>query len=125
MTFVCFLPGVIPAKKNGKMLTGRRIITAPKTQAAIAGITSRLLAARVEQLKRLTLARFTIELEIRVSNLGSTDPDNCATTLLDSLREAGVIVNDNPNHSRHGRWDVVEVERGQEGVNVTVIGEPQ
>jgi hypothetical protein len=122
-TFTAWVAGVIPAKKNRKRMMGRMLITAPAVQEELAGISRLLHAERVRVLGRNKLARFSIAVRLDVSNLGSTDPDNAVQSLIDCLREAGVIVNDNPKHSRRGCWTVVDVAPGLEGAMITVTGE--
>lgn len=120
MNFTCWIPGTIPAKKNNWKPARGRIITDPAAKAQIDGITMLLFAEYRNARRCEPIAAFSISMGLYVSNLGSTDPDNAITTILDCLRAAGVIVNDNPKHSRQGSWSVIECEPGLEGAHVVV-----
>lgn len=119
--FQIFIPHLIPSKKNSKMMTRGMLITKPETQRILANVVMFMqLESRKQNISNLTNCEVLIKLYM--NNLRS-DADNALSSILDCLKNAGVLVNDSAKHVRVVRAEVVDCEAGAEGAAIAVIGE--
>lgn len=113
-----WLPGDVPVKKNSKMITRGRIITNPAAQQGLATLT---MIARGIWKGRDPLTKVWLRTVFHVSSRRK-DLDNIQTSLLDVLKDAGVIVDDNMVHVLALETHYVLVPKREEGVLVRVSG---
>lgn len=110
------IKGTVPAKKNSKLLARGRLITKPEYQQRIAGLSFQILN------QGPALTRAEIFLVFRISSMVGADLDNQQTTLVDILKDRGVLVDDSLRHvtaiSAHWEW----VDAGEERVDIRVMG---
>lgn len=114
-----FIAGKIPGKKNNKFLARGRLITDPEIQKRLQAVTHEIWLVHWSRLPALTDAE--VEMEFHLSALNG-DLDNKLTSVIDCLKDAGVLVNDSAKHLRKIGASFVLVKRGDEGVDVFVSG---
>ncbi len=115
------LRGKVPSKKNKKLLTRGRIITLPERQVALQALT---LQARAFWGARGPLTTVNVDLDFRISDVRQ-DLDNMVSSAMDVLKDARVIVDDSSNHVKCIVATCAKVERGGEGVNVSITGKEE
>lgn len=122
-----WIPGLVPSKKNGKMLTNGRTITNPETQRRLEEITNELRRltrwAKLPITNKLPLTDCYVSIEMHVSRRNS-DLDNALTSILDCLQDANIIKNDSTNHTKEIHAKCKLVAKGEEGVEIYVQGVP-
>jgi Holliday junction resolvase RusA-like endonuclease len=113
-----WLPGDMPVKKNSKMMTRGRLITNPKAQQGLAALT---MITRGIWKGRDPLTKVWLRTVFHVSSRRK-DLDNIQTSLLDVLKDAGVIVDDSMAHVEALETHYVLVPKREEGVQVRISG---
>lgn len=114
-----FLPGIVPTKKNGKHSWRGRVVIDPDKKKVLGDFE---LLARSRWRGRPALTQAEVKMLFYVSH-ERADLDGGQTSLLDILKQAGVIVNDSMKHVRRIEASFIKVHAGAEGVEVSLRGE--
>jgi hypothetical protein len=116
-----FLPIPVPTKKNGKSAFSGRVVIPKATRDVLDAITQ---AAAIAWRGRPPLSNVTLDLTFHTSNLRQDD-DGAVTSCVDSLVDAGVMVDDSRLHiTGGGSYRHVLVPLGaEEGVLVHLKGQ--
>jgi Holliday junction resolvase RusA-like endonuclease len=120
------ISGRIPSKKNSKLIICRgkfpMIISNPKFQAWHEEQMWRLKTLR---LPKEPITRCIISIEYYAPDLRSSDLDNKNTTILDLLKDANVIFDDNWNvvHCLNSKLVAIDRDNPRAEITITKTGE--